>query len=168
MILDLNVAVAIFVGLMALCAFILDIITSPHATGWMALPPLIRWQVRITATVFMIRSVDLFSLAKEPGPVIGQVNWLAFFSSFCMACTVVSLTFYAARNKLPGRAWERLNHVLKSMRLHPRSVPVMMDMDDVTNTLHAVGQPATGPSEGGQAVLVEVARAGRVAERAGG
>ncbi len=47
---NLTLLGGVLVGLMALCAFSLDIMTSPKAVRWMALPGLIRWQIRLTGS----------------------------------------------------------------------------------------------------------------------
>lgn len=152
---NLDMLAGLFVGLMALCAFTLDILSSPHRAAWMTLPKHIRWEVRVTGALLMIWSVNLFSLSGSAIFVIGHVNYEALAVLFSMAITVVSLTIYVASLKLPGRAWERLVWALTAMRRTPGAVPVMVQDHEVTELAHAMGQAAVGPNEGAQAVVRE-------------
>lgn len=155
---------ALFIGLMASCAFTMDILSSPRSNRWMSLPRLIRWQVRISGVILMVRSIDLFTLSEMPAPTLGQVNWIALWSTLSLATTVVSLTLYAASCKLPARAWDRLNYALRQMRSHPGSVPVMMDANQVLDAHHATGQPAVA-GDHPETVVRESERAQRMADR---
>jgi hypothetical protein len=146
---------AIAVGLMAVSAFTLDIMSSPKESRWMSLPKLIRWEIRLTATVLMIWSVNLVDLSNQPAPAVGQVNLVILAALACLAVTVVSLTVYAINMKLPARAWERVAYVVRTMRQRPNQVPVMMSTTEVLEAHHAAGQaavagddPAAVPKEG--------------------
>lgn len=160
----LNLALAAFVGLMALCAFCLDIYTKREASRWFSLPSWIRWSIRITAAIFMVRSVNFITLSQIPTPTVGQANWLAFVASLSMTVTVVSLTVYGASIQLPAKAWDRIRTVMDRMK-HHGEVPVMVPPSDVLGALHAIGQPAVD-GDAPRDVVHESARAGRMAHPA--
>lgn len=143
----LDLIAAILVGLMAVCAFSLDIVSSPQKSRWMSLPSLIRWQVRVTGGILMVRSVNLFSLAQKPGPLAGQVNLISLACWVCLAATVFSLTLYVLNHRLPAKAWDRISFVLKTMRQQPDTVPVMVKSADVITMHRATGQPAAAGTD---------------------
>lgn len=164
MTINLDLLGALFMGLIATCAFTLDIMSGPRAARWMSLPLSIRWLVRITGGFFMLRSVNLFGLAQHPGPAAGQVNELALVCLASLALTVVALTLYALNHKMPAKAWDRISFLLVSMRRQPDSIPVLLTQEEVVNVHHALGQPAVVGAKPEQ-VVSEAARAGRMASR---
>jgi hypothetical protein len=144
---NLDLVVAVLMGMISICAFTLDCMASPRASRWMSLPSPIRWIIRITGGFFMLRSVNLVTLSQQPGPVAGQVNWLATICWFWLTISVLSLTLYALNNRLPAKAWDRISFVLRTMRRNPDTVPVMMGMGEVIELHREHGQPAVAGND---------------------
>lgn len=161
----LDILLGIIVAIISVCAFSLEIGSSPKESRWLTLPPHIRLSVHITAWIFMIRAVDFFTLSKVEAPVVGHADWIALAATLSLAVTVLLLTVYAASIRLPALAWERVRHVAEFMRQHPDSAPVMMSSGDVMEAHHAAGQPASAGLDP-RSVPRESARAQRMSERA--
>lgn len=162
--LNLDLIVGALTGLLAVCAFSLHILSSPTRGNWLTLPKHIRWGLGVTGFLMLIRSVNLFSVSAEAAAAPGHVNYETVAVSLALAYTAISFTIYAAAQRLPDRAWDRLAWVSRWMRHHNDAVPMILTADEVLKVHHALGQPAVaGDDPAG--VVHEARRAQRMVSR---
>jgi hypothetical protein len=130
MILNPDNLASIFCAAMAYALFSLDVHTDPKLPGWVSAPRWVRWPVRSSGALLVLRAADLWTLAKDPIPLPGHINYLGLAVSASLAISFVTVAIYINRGFLKNRGWERTRHVVEVQKANPEMVPVMMNSED--------------------------------------
>lgn len=153
-----DLVVAMLTGWMTIALFSVDIITSRRHPNWPNLPAYVRWGLRVTGASFMIRSVNLFSLAGKPQVPLGHANLEAVGTTFALTYLVTAVAAYFVLQIMPARVWERIEWLRGALRNNPEMAPVLLEPREITDVAHAAGLAAVGPKEPAAAVVREIER----------
>lgn len=131
-------------GLIALCLFTLHIVSSPKRDRWMTLPALVRFSILPAAIVFLLRAVNFHYISPDPW-ARGHINLEGFLAIATVAYMMLSLTVWIVFDHMKDKGWDRVWWVKQMEKSSPGQVPVMMDKEDVVQTLTFLGTPSVGP-----------------------
>lgn len=95
-----------WVSFMIMCAFTF---TDKKQHFWLNMPWWVRLGLYSTATAFMIRSVNLFTIMTSEPPGPGRVNLWGLLTQIALAYTATAFVVWGGFfNRLPRFAWVRL------------------------------------------------------------
>lgn len=141
-----DVFVALMVGAIALCLFRLHTVTSRSFPNWPNLPDFIRHGLLVAGGLFMVRSVNLLSLAKidDPGAA-GRTNLWAVVATIALTYLVASFTIWLSLERLDARSWARLEWLHALLRRNPDVGLVPLRADEAAAVGRADGMVALAP-----------------------
>lgn len=133
-------------GLIALALFTVEIVSSPKRKLWVQLPEPLRWSIRVTGALMMIRGASLTAVAT---PFSGQhMPPLALLTSVSMCVTIWGVTWWIiSHNFKDKRVWSRLIYALSAEQKHPELIPANVTPDEIIALAEARGIVVLNPDQ---------------------
>lgn len=132
-------------GLIAAALYSVDIVSAPKRKGWLKLPELLRWSIRVTATLMLLRGVGL---SMSDTPISGQhIPPFALLTSISLCGTVCGAAYWVVTRHFPDHVWDRLAHAFRAERNDPTLVPLVMSRGDVERAAEGQGIVVLSPQD---------------------
>ena len=125
-------------GLIAVALFTIEIVTSPKRKLWVQLPEPLRWSLRVSGMLMMIRGV---SLTVVETPFSGQhMVPLALLTWISMCVTICGVAWWIVSHSFTDkRVWSRLAFALAAEQKDPGLIPVNVTPAEVISLAEAHG-----------------------------